>query len=265
MRGSPPRYPGAFGAHALVSSARRHRCLARTGRVLFLFTNHTKREPTMRTFLIIFWGIFALLTTVATIYVLINYEVQRWKDKQRLREGIYIRRVTRLEALCLIFVPVPSVLMAFLHVYVEEEFGTGNEILYLCLSLAVLPLLRYVHVAYVKTSAEGIEQRIWFSNPTHYPFTAINRVVFYKAAKYEDEDMVGFYAKSGTQIALFSPLPHKNYRLLAIVRFRIENERWPDMDNPDDVAQVNHLDCAGKTMRYFENLGKVTGLADVYM
>lgn len=145
----------------------------------------------MRTFLIIFWGIFALLTTVATIYVLINYEVQRWKDKQRLREGIYIRRVTRLEALCLIFVPVPSVLMAFLHVYVEEEFGTGNEILYLCLSLAVLPLLRYVHVAYVKTSAEGIEQRIWFSNPTHYPFTAINRVVFYKASNYEDEDMVG--------------------------------------------------------------------------
>ena len=49
--------------------------------MLFLFTNHTKREPTMRTFLIIFWGIFALLTTVATIYVLINYEVQRWKDK----------------------------------------------------------------------------------------------------------------------------------------------------------------------------------------
>ena len=44
----------------------------------------------MRTFLIIFWGIFAALTTVATFYVLINYEVQRWKDKQRLREGIYI-------------------------------------------------------------------------------------------------------------------------------------------------------------------------------
>ena len=117
----------------------------------------------------------------------------------------------------------------------------------------------------MKTSADGIEQRIWFSNPTRYPFNAINRVVFYKAAKYEDEDMVGFYAKSGTQIALFSPLPHKNYRLLAIVRFRIENERWPDMDNPDDVAQVDRLDCAGKTMRYFENLGKVTGLADVYM
>ena len=139
------------------------------------------------------------------------------------------------------------------------------EILALLLPLLGAAYLRYVHVAYVKTSAEGIEQRIWFSNPTRYPFNAINRVVFYKASNYEDDDMVGFYAKSGTQIALFSPLPHKNYRLMAIVRFRLENERWPDMDDPDDVAQVNRLDCAGKTMRYFENLGKVTGLADVDM
>ena len=29
----------------------------------------------MRTFLIIFWGIFAVFTTVATFYVIINYEV----------------------------------------------------------------------------------------------------------------------------------------------------------------------------------------------
>ena len=219
----------------------------------------------MRTFLIIFWGIFALLTTVATFYVLINYEVQRWKDKQRQREGIYIRRVTRLEALCLIFVPVPSVLMAFLHVYVEEEFGTGNEILYLCLSLAVLPLLRYVHVAYVKTSAEGIEQRVWSANPTVYPIGAIDSVAYYKTVDVEDQDMVGFYTKSGKQIAAFGPMTHNNYRLLAIVRFRIENERWPDMDNPDDVAQVDFLDRASRTIRYFEDLEKVTGLADVDM
>ena len=76
---------------------------------------------------------------------------------------------------------------------------------------------------------------------------------------------MSFYSKSGKLIAAFCPIIHKNYRLMAIVRFRIENERWPDMDNPDDVAQVDRLDCAGKTMRYFENLGKVTDLADVCM
>ena len=219
----------------------------------------------MRNFLIVFWGIFALLTTVATFYVLINYEVQRWKDKQRLREGIYIRRVTRLEALMTILTPALPILMAVVYILEPGAESMKLGIVGLLASAIFVAYLRYVHVAYVKTSADGIEQRIWFSNPTRYPFNAINRVVFYKAAKYEDEDMVGFYAKSGTQIALFSPLPHKNYRLLAIVRFRIENERWPDMDNPDDVAQVDRLDCAGKTMRYFENLGKVTGLADVYM
>lgn len=219
----------------------------------------------MRTFLIIFWGIFALLTTVATIYVLINYEVQRWKDKQRQREGIYIRRVNQGEALIMIFTPAFPCLSFIAHIYGPDSLDIGTEILVLSLSVMFLSFLRYVHVAYVKTSADGIEQRIWFSNPTRYPFTAINRVVFYKAAKYEDEDMVGFYAKSGTQIALFSPLPHKNYRLLAIVRFRIENERWPDMDNPDDVAQVDALDSGPDTVPYFREKEKVTGLADVDM
>ena len=214
---------------------------------------------------LIFWSTLATLITIATFYVLITYEVQRWKDKQRQREGIYIRRVTRLEALITILTPVFPGLAYITEIYDTGPVNVWVEIAALLLSALMVGCLRYVHVAYVKTSAEGIEQRIWFSNPTRYPFTAINRVVFYKAAKYEDEDMVGFYAKSGTQITLFSPLPHKNYRLLAIVRFRIENERWPDMDNPGDVAQVDALDKRGMTISYFRDLEKVTGLADVDM
>ena len=215
---------------------------------------------------LIFWSTLATLITIATFYVLINYEVQRWKDKKRRREGIYIRRVTRLEALIVIFTPVFPCLMFAGHIFFDPESARITiDITALLVSVPFAAYLRYVHVAYVKTSADGIEQRIWFSNPTRYPFTAINRVVFYKAAKYEDEDMVGFYAKSGTQIALFSPLPHKNYRLLAIVRFRIENERWPDMDNPDDVAQVDALDSGPDTVPYFREKEKVTGLADVDM
>ena len=214
---------------------------------------------------LIFWSTLATLITIATFYVLINYEVQRWKDKQRQREGIYIRRVTRLEALIVIFTPALPILMAAVYILEPGTEGVTLGIVGLLASAIFAAYLRYVHVAYVKTSADGIEQRIWFSNPTRYPFNAINRVVFYKAAKYEDEDMVGFYAKSGTQIALFSPLAHKNYRLLAIVRFRIENERWPDMDNPDDVVQVDAFDKRGMTISYFRDLEKVSGLADVDM
>ena len=220
----------------------------------------------MRTFLIIFWGIFATFTTVATFYVIINYEVQRWKDKQRLREGIYIRRVTRLEALMTIFTPVFPCLMFAGHIFFDPESARITiDITALLVSVPFAAYLRYVHVAYVKTSAEGIEQRIWFSNPTRYPFNAINRVVYYEKPDIDEPDMVGFYAKSGFQIALFDPITHNNYRLLAIVRFRIENERWPDMDNPDDVAQVDFLDRASRTIRYFEDLEKVSGLADVDM
>lgn len=214
---------------------------------------------------LIFWSTVALLTTVATIYVLINYEVQRWKDKQRQREGIYIRRVTRFEALMTILTPALPILMAVVYILEPGTESMKLGIVGLLASAIFVAYLRYVHVAYVKISSEGVEQRIWFSNPTRYPFNAINRVVYYEKPDIDEPDMVGFYAKSGFQIALFDPITHNNYRLLAIVRFRIEQERWPDMDNPDDVAQVDHLDCAGKTMRYFENLGKVTDLADVYM
>ena len=220
----------------------------------------------MRNFLIIFWGIFALLTTVATFYVIINYEVQRWKNKQRLREGIYIRRVTRFEALITIFTPVFPCAMFAGHIFFDPESASITiDITALLVSAIFVAYLRYVHVAYVKISSEGVEQRIWFSNPTRYPFNAINRVVYYEKPDIDEPDMVGFYAKSGFQIALFDPITHNNYRLLAIVRFRIENKRWPDMTNPEDVAKVDILDKRGMTISYFKGLKKVTSLADVDM
>ena len=220
----------------------------------------------MRTFLIIFWGIFAALITITTFYVLINYEVQRWKDKQRQREGIYIRRVTRLEVLITIFTPVFPCAMFAGHIFFDPESASITiDITALLVSAIFAAYLRYVHVAYVKISSEGVEQRIWFSNPTRYPFNAINRVVYYEKPDIDEPDMVGFYAKSGFQIALFDPITHNNYRLLAIVRFRIENERWPDMTNPEDVAKVDILDKRGMTISYFKGIKKVTGLADVYM
>lgn len=220
----------------------------------------------MPSFPLIFWSTLATLITIATFYVLINYEVQRWKDKQWLREGIYIRRVTRLEALITIFTPVFPCAMFAGHIFFDPESASITiDITALLVSAIFVAYLRYVHVAYVKISSEGVEQRIWFSNPTRYPFNAINRVVYYEKPDIDEPDMVGFYAKSGFQIALFDPITHNNYRLLAIVRFRIENKRWPDMTNPEDVAKVDILDKRGMTISYFKGLKKVTSLADVDM
>ena len=219
----------------------------------------------MRIFLIILWGVMAFISVTGTLYIIINYEIQRWKDMERRRQGAYIRRVNQAEALLAIFTPGFPCFGFFLHLVEEGSPGAFYEFLGIFLSIGFMMYAWYVHVAYVKISPEGVEQRMWSARTTVYPFNAIDGIEYYEATSTDDQDLVSFYSKSGKLIAAFCPIIHNNYRLMAIVRFRIENERWPDMDNPDDVAQVDRLDCAGKTMRYFENLGKVTGLADVYM
>lgn len=216
------------------------------------------------TFFSIFWGIILVLSIISVPYIIIRYEINRHQDKKKEEQGIYIRRVNRFEVWICIFNPM----FPFLGYMANSQTGNTGiwlNVLGIVLVLFFYAFSRYTLVAYVKISPEGIEQRIWFSNPTRYPFNAINRIVYYEALNIEDQDMVGFYAKSGTQIALFCPTIHNNYRLMAIVRFRIENERWPDMDNPDDVAKVNELDDRGMTIPYFRSREKVTGLAEVDM
>lgn len=212
----------------------------------------------------IFWGIILVLSILSIPYIIIRYEINRYQDKKKEAEGIYIRRVNRFEVWICIFNPM----FPFLGYMANSQTGNTGiwlNVLGIVLVLFFYAFSRYTLVAYVKISPEGIEQRIWFSNPTRYPFNAINRIVYYEALNIEDQDMVGFYAKSGTQIALFCPTIHNNYRLMAIVRFRIEQERWPDMNNSDDVAKVNELDDRGMTILYFRGREKVTDLADVYM
>ena len=212
----------------------------------------------------IFWGIVLVLSIASIPYIIIRYEINRYQDKKKEAEGIYIRRVNRFEVWICIFNPM----FPFLGYMANSQTGNTGiwlNVLGIVLVLFFYAFSRYTLVAYVKISPEGIEQRIWFSNPTRYPFNAINRIVYYEALNIEDQDMVGFYAKSGTQIALFCPTIHNNYRLMAIVRFRIENERWPDMNNSGDVARVNELDDRGMTILYFRGREKVTGLADVDM
>ena len=212
----------------------------------------------------IFWGIILALSILSIPYIIIRYEINRRQDKKKEAQGIYIRRVNRFEAYVCIFNP----LIPFLG-YIGNRYG-GNmgiwfNIFAIIFTLCFYAFSRYILVAYVKISPEGIEQRIWFSNPTRYPINAIDSIVYYETLNVEDQDTVGFYTRSGEQVAAFGPLTHKNYRLMAIVRFRIEQERWPDMNNPADVAQVDKLDNGYMTIPYFRSREKVTGLADVDM
>ena len=216
------------------------------------------------TFFSIFWGIVLVLSVASIPYIIIRYEINRRQDKKKEAEGIYIRRVNRFEVWICIFNPfIPFLLyMANSH---SGNMGIWFNIAGIALALFFFLCCRYTRVAYVKLSPEGIEQRVWSANPTRYPINAIDSIVYYETLNVEDQDMVGLYTRSGKQIAAFGPTTHNNYRILAIVRFRIENERWPDRNNLDDVAKVNELDDRGMTILYFRGREKVTGLADVDM
>ena len=212
----------------------------------------------------IFWGIILVISIISVPYIIIRYEINQRQDKKKEAQGIYIRRVNRLEVLVCIFNP----LFPF-FAYMASSHGGGMGIWYNLAYIGFLLLFflynRYILTAYVKLSPEGIEQRVWSANPTRYPINAIDNVTYYETVDIDDQDMVGFYTKSGKQIAAFGPTTHNNYRILAIVRFRIENERWPDMNNSGDVAQVDYLDQRYMTISYFKDLKEVTGLADVDM
>ena len=216
------------------------------------------------TFFSIFWGIILVLSILSIPYIIIRYEINRRQDKKKEEQGIYIRRVNRFEVWICIFNP----LLPF-SAYMANSHSGNMGIWYnlLCVGLVLFFFLcsRYTLIAYVKLSPEGIEQRVWSANPTRYPINAIDSIVYYETLNVEDQEMVGFYTRSGKQIAVFGPTTHNNYRILAIVRFRIENKRWPDMNNLDDVAKVNELDDRGMTILYFRGREKVTGLADVDM
>ena len=58
-------------------------------------------------------------------------------------------------------------------------------------------------------------------------------------------------------------------RLLAIVRFRLGFDRWPDMRDPQDLAYVDTWDSLEWTRPLFRKLyrrrNKITGLADIKM
>lgn len=128
----------------------------------------------MRIFLIIIWGIMAFISVTGTLYIIINYEIQRWKDMERRRQGAYIRRVNQAEALLTIFTPGFPCLFLYLHLVDEGSAGIFYESIALLGSIGLMMYAWYVHIAYVKISPEGVEQRMWSARTTVYPVNAID-------------------------------------------------------------------------------------------
>ena len=155
----------------------------------------------MRIFFIIFSGIIFALSVISTVYIIIRYEINRRQDKKKEAQGIYIKRVTRAETLLCLFIPMFPCLAFIANIQSENVNIWANTVNIIFVFFCYL-YARYVFVAYVKLSPEGIEQRVWSANPTRYPINAIDSIVYYETLNIEDQDMVGFYTRSGEQLSL---------------------------------------------------------------
>ena len=116
---------------------------------------------------------------------------------------------------------------------------------------------------YTKISPEGIERGEPCNDTVFFPLNAIDTVSYDNNTDREHADSLHFYTKSGKLVAEFCPV-FGSYPLLAMTRFRIENDRWPDMSNPDDIAQIDAWANRRSTLRYF-SYGQISGLAEVDM
>lgn len=213
--------------------------------------------------MIALWGVVNVLQTYKMVRSIIVYEINRRRDKKLYAKNIYITRGDRLEIIALVVVlPMMPALMFIAHLLGDVGIHLMDVVAFL-ITCALLCYFNDVTGSYTKISPEGVEGDDGHGKKTFYPLNAIDKVAYRESFDSEIPDSVSFDTKSGERIARFGPI-YGGYPLLAMTRFRIENERWPDMSNPDDIAQIDAWANRRSTLRYF-SYGKISGLAEVDM
>lgn len=230
----------------------------------------------MHTFFLLLWGTCTLVSIVGAITIIVLHDRHRRQDKKLRDEGIYITRVPRREALICLLTPIlPAGFFAF-YLYTQVELGILFNLLAFIMMLFFPYHFLHVHLVYTKITPDTVEQKLSpFTAVTSYPIRAIDQVFYFQGDAEEELEWTGigsdkatFYTKKGKEIAKLDPVG-KNHRLLAIVRFRLEFDRWPDMRDPQDLAWVDTWDNLEWTQPLFRKLyrrrTKITGLADIKM
>lgn len=213
--------------------------------------------------MIALWGVVNVLQTYKMFRSIIVYEINRRRDKKLYAENIYITRGDRLEMIAMVVVlPMTPALMFILHLLgdVGIHFLDVGAFLITC---TFLYYFNEVTGSYTKISPEGVEDDDGHGKKTFYPLNAIDKVTYRQSSDSEIPDSVSFDTKSGKRIARFGPI-YEGYPLLAMTRFRIENERWPDMNNPEEAAQVKAWMNWNSTIPHIKDK-EISGLAEVDM
>ncbi|WP_303959998.1 hypothetical protein [Rothia mucilaginosa] len=209
------------------------------------------------------WGLVNVLQAYKMFRSIIVYEINRRRDKKLYAKNIYITRGDRLGIIALaVALPITPAVMFMLHLLND----IGFHFLDIGVFLLICTLLYFFNEAtgsYTKISPEGVEEDDGHDNKTFYPLNAIDKVTYRESYDSENPDSVSFETKSGKHIARFGPI-YEGYPLLAMTRFKMENDRWPDMNNPEEAAQVKAWMNWNSTIPHIKDK-EIAGLAEVDM
>lgn len=213
--------------------------------------------------MIALWGVVNVLQMYKMVRSIIVYEINRRRDKKLYAKNIYITRGDRLEIIALVVVlPMMPALMFIAHLLGDVGIHLMDVVAFL-ITCALLYYFNDVTGSYTKISPEGVEEDDGHGKKTFYPLNAIDKVAYRESSDSEIPDSVSFDTKSGERIARFGPI-YGGYPLLAMTRFKMENDRWPDMNNPEEAAQVKAWMNWGSTIPHIKDK-EITGLAEVDM
>ena len=218
----------------------------------------------VNTIMIFVWGALDSLLIYKVLRTVVTYELNRHREKKLRAEAVYVMRTNRYEILLYALVILPFSIGVFL-IHLWKDVGFHFAFDFIGLGMIGFFMFFFCDAAgsYTKISPEGIERGEPFNDTVFFPLNAIDTVSYDNNTDREHADSLHFYTKSGKLVAEFCPV-FGSYPLLAMTRFKMEYDRWPDMNNPDDIAQIDAWANRRSTLRYF-SYGKISGLAEVDM
>lgn len=218
----------------------------------------------VNTIMIFIWGALDSILIYKVLRIVVTYELNRRRDKKLYAKNIYITRSDRSEIIVLaVALPMTPALMFMVHLLGDIGFHFLYDVGAFLFTCFLLYVFNETAGSYTKISPEGFEEDNGHDNKTFYPLNAIDKVTYTQSSDSEISDSVSFDTKSGKRIARFGPI-YEGYPLLAMTRFRIENERWPDMNNPEEAAQVKAWMNWSSTIPHIKDK-EISGLAEVDM
>lgn len=218
----------------------------------------------VNTIMIFIWGALDSILIYKVLRTVVTYELNRRREKKLRAQAVYVIRTNRYEIVLYALVILLFAVGASV-IHLGEDVGFHFVFDFIGPGMIGFFMFFFCDAAgsYTKISPEGIERGEPFNDTVFFPLNAIDTVSYDNNTDREHADSLHFYTKSGKLVAEFCPV-FGSYPLLAMTRFKMEYDRWPDMNNPDDIAQIDAWANRRSTLRYFR-YGKISGLAEVDM